>query len=330
MAFEILEPGLSTTVQDRGRPGYYNVGIPQGGAMDQLSAEMANALAGNTPAQAVLECTYLGPKLRTDSAAVVAVTGAPVEVKVNGEPREEWTRLELAAGDELSFGVIRGGTRFYIAVGGGIDVPQVLGSRSTYGLGAMGGFEGRPLRAGDVVPIGSPPEGAPTGGPNTIEPELRPSFDREVEVRVMVGLYDHRLTDAGLRTLLDSTWTLTPVADRTGLRYAGPAIEWKQRQQPFGAGSDPSNIVDAGYAVGSIQIPGGKEPIVLHRDAVSGGGYAMVATVISADMDLLARSAPGTKTRFRAVTMDEALAARKEGAFVRERIWGGRVDAGSG
>ena len=94
-------------------------------------------------------------------------------------------------------------------------------------------------------------------------------------------------------------WTLTPVADRTGLRYSGPEVEWEPRQQPFGAGSDPSNIVDAGYAVGSIQIPGGKEPIVLHRDAVSGGGYAMVATVISADMDLLARSAPGTKTRFR-------------------------------
>ena len=112
------------------------------------------------------------------------------------------------------------------------------------------------------------------------------------------------------------------MADRTGLRYCGPAVEWKAREQPFGAGSDPSNIVDAGYAVGSIQIPGGNQPIVLHRDAVSGGGYAMVATVISADMDQVARAAPGTKTRFVAVTMEEAVAARAEGKALRRSIWG--------
>jgi biotin-dependent carboxylase-like uncharacterized protein len=319
MAISILEPGLATTVQDRGRPGYYNVGIPQGGAMDSLSAEMANALAGNTAAEAVLECTYLGPKLETDTDAVIAVAGAPVDVKVNGEPRPQWTRIELAAGDEVSFGMLRGGTRYYVAVRGGIDVPVVLGSRSTYTLGAVGGFEGRVLRPGDVLPVG-----AVNGnqGPAELEESLRPSFDREVTVRVLPGLYDHRLTEEGLATLLTAEWTLTPVADRTGLRYAGPEIAWKPRVQPFGAGSDPSNIVDAGYAVGSIQIPGGREPIVLHRDAVSGGGYAMVATVISADMDLLARSAPGTKTSFEAVTLDQALAARNEGRQLRARIWG--------
>ena len=321
MALEILEPGLATTVQDRGRPGYYHVGIPQGGSMDQLSAEMANAIVGNTPAEAVLECTYLGPRLRTDTAAVIAVTGAPVDVKVNGEPRGQWTRFDLAAGDELSFGVIQGGTRYYIAVRGGIDVPGVLGSRCTYSLGAVGGFEGRSLRAGDTLPVGAPDAAGP--GLSGIAPEQRPAFPTEIDVRVLVGLYDHRLTEEGLATFLNSTWTLTPVADRMGLRYAGPEIEWKPRTQPFGAGSDPSNIVDAGYAVGSIQIPGGKEPIVLHRDAVSGGGYAMVATVISADMDLLARSAPGTRTRFRAVTMDDALAARHELDAVHAALWGG-------
>ncbi len=321
MAIKILEPGLATTVQDRGRPGYYNVGIPQGGAMDALSAEMANALAGNTAAEAVLECTYLGPKFETDTDAVLAVAGAPVEVKVNGEPRPQWSRLELAAGDEVSFGMLRGGTRYYVAVRGGIDVPVVLGSRSTYTLGAVGGFEGRTLRPGDVLPVGSA-NGGTTGALTEIDESLRPSYNREVTVRVLPGLYDHRLTEEGLDTLLTAEWTLTPVADRTGLRYSGPEIAWKPRTQPFGAGSDPSNIVDAGYAVGSIQIPGGKEPIVLHRDAVSGGGYAMVATVISADMDLLARSAPGTKTSFEAVTLDQALAARAEGRDLRSRLWG--------
>ena len=320
MAIDILQPGLATTVQDQGRLGYYNVGIPQGGAMDQLSAELGNAVVGNTADLAVLECTYMGPTLRVTEATTIAVTGAPVDVKVNGEVREQWTRLDLDAGDEVSFGVLRGGTRFYIAVRGGIDVPVVLGSRSTYGLGAMGGFEGRALKAGDTVPVGEAVEGGCTL--TTIPDDLRPTFSREVDIRVMLGLYDHRLTEVGLSTFLDSTWTLTPVADRTGLRYAGPDVEWKPRTQPFGAGSDPSNIVDAGYAVGSIQIPGGKEPIILHRDAVTGGGYAMVATVISADMDLLARCAPGTATRFVAVSMDDALAARAEGRAVRDAVWG--------
>jgi len=129
------------------------------------------------------------------------------------------------------------------------------------------------------------------------------------------------LTDEGLRRLLEEEWTLTPVADRMGMRYDGPGVEWKDRPRPFGAGQDPSNIVDAGYAVGSIQIPGGTQPIILHREAVSAGGYAMVATVISADMDLVARSSPGTKTRFVAVTMDEALAARAERSAKLARVW---------
>lgn len=312
MAFDIKNPGLATTVQDQGRTGHYNVGIPQSGSMDQYSAELGNVLVGNTAKEAVLECTYLGPALTTDQDAVIVVTGAPVEVKVNGESRPEWTRLQLNAGDELGFGVIQGGTRYYIAVQGGIDVPEVLGSRSTYVLGAIGGFHGRKLEAGDQVPVGSPLNGGALPAANTVPEEFRPVFEKEQTVRIVLGLYDHLLTDEGLDNLLNGEWKLTPVADRMGLRYSGPGVKWKEREQPFGAGSDPSNIVDAGYAVGSIQIPGGTQPIILHRDAVSGGGYAMVGTVISADMDLVARAAPGTSTRFTAVSLDEALGARKD------------------
>ena len=312
MAFDIKNPGLATTVQDQGRTGHYNVGIPQSGSMDQYSAELGNALVGNTAKEAVLECTYLGPVLTTELDAVIAVTGAPVEVKVNGETRPQWARLQLNAGDELSFGVIRGGTRYYIAVQGGIDVPEVLGSRSTYSLGAIGGFHGRKLEAGDHVPLGRPVNGGALPVADTVPEEFRPVFEKEQTVRIVLGLYDHRLTEEGLENLLNAEWKLTPVADRMGLRYSGPGVKWKEREQPFGAGSDPSNIVDAGYAVGSIQIPGGTQPIILHRDAVSGGGYAMVGTVISADMDLVARAAPGTSTRFIAVSLDEALGARKD------------------
>ncbi|MFF2029233.1 biotin-dependent carboxyltransferase family protein [Arthrobacter sp. NPDC058192] len=319
MAFKIKTPGLATTVQDQGRTGHYNVGIPQSGSMDQYSAELGNALVGNTAKEAVLECTYLGPVLTTDMDAVIAVTGAPVDVKINGETRPQWTRLQLHAGDELSFGVIRGGTRYYIAVQGGMDVPEVLGSRSTYSLGAIGGFQGRKLEAGDQVPVGVPVNAGAVPDAEALPDEFRPVFAKEQVVRIVLGLYDHRLTDEGLDNLLNGEWKVTPVADRMGLRYSGPGVKWKEREQPFGAGSDPSNIVDAGYAVGSIQIPGGTQPIILHRDAVSGGGYAMVGTVISADMDLLARAAPGTSTRFVAVSMDDALAARMELAKLKRK-----------
>lgn len=320
MAFDIREAGLSTTVQDLGRIGYYRFGIPQGGSMDQFSASLGNRLVGNTPAEAVLECTYIGPKIVTTRPAVIAVTGAPVDVFVNGAPVSQYERLTLEVDDEIKFGVIKGGTKYFIAVSGGIDVPLVLGSRSTYPIGAIGGVEGRALVAGDQLPIGASLEG---GLPilKSIALEDRPTFTKEVRVRIVLGLYDHNLSESGLQSLLTSEWTLTPVADRMGLRYSGPGVEWRDRVQPFGAGQDLSNIVDAGYAVGSIQIPGGTQPIILHRDAVSGGGYAMVATVISADMDIVARCAPGTKTHFDAVTMEEALAARKANAERLARIW---------
>lgn len=320
MSLEIITPGLATTVQDRGRFGYYRYGIPQGGAMDQYSAALANRLVGNTKDDALLECTYLGPSIKTDVDAVIAVTGAPIEVKVNGEPVEQYSRIALAAGDELSFGVIKGGSKFFIAVAGGIDVPEVLGSRSTYPIGKLGGVEGRGLQAGDIVAVGSSANGD-LPQLDSVPVELRPQFGKEMQVRIMLGLYDHKLTEQGLKNFTEAEWTLTPVADRMGLRFDGPGAEWKDEEQPFGAGQDPSNITDAGYAVGSIQIPGGTQPIVLHCDAVSGGGYAQAGTVISADMDLFGRMAPGTKVRFVPVTMEEALAARSDRQERLKRVW---------
>jgi len=308
MAIEVLEPGLATSVQDRGRPGYYNVGVPPSGALDLYAAAAANALVGNDSSAAVLESAYMGPKLKFRDAAVVAVTGAEVPVMVNGQEVPRWESFDVKAGDELSFGILQAGARIYVGVAGGIDVPLVLGSRSLYALGAFGGYEGRPLQAGDVLPVGSG-----HGRPGVRMPAaLVPEYPKELSVRVVLGLYDYRLTDEGMSSLIDRPWKLSPVADRIGFRYSGNTLQWRERKQPFGAGSDPSNITDAGYPVGSIQVPGGVEPIILHRDAVSGGGYAMVGTVISADMDIVAQSAPGTMTRFTPVTLDEALEARAQ------------------
>ena len=205
MAFDITTPGLATTVQDQGRTGHYNVGIPQSGSMDQYSAELGNSWWATPPRRPSSNARILGPVLTTDQDAVIAVTGAPVEVKVNGEARPEWTRLHLSAGDELSFGVIRGGTRYYIAVQGGIDVPEVLGSRSTYSLGAIGGFQGRKLEAGDQVPVGAPVNAGALPDADTVPEEFRPVFAKEQAVRIVLGLYDHRLTGKGLDNLLTAS-----------------------------------------------------------------------------------------------------------------------------
>ena len=311
MTIEVRKPGLSTTIQDRGREGYYHVGVPPSGALDQFSLIAANLLVGNDPGAAGLEAAFLGPELRFTEAALVAVCGAEIAPRVNGEAQAPWTSFAVAPGDVVTFGYIKGGARMYLAFAGGIDVPEVLGSRATYVLGGLGGYDGRPLGAGDQLAIGS---ASGNGVGRSVPEELRPDLPNELEIRVVMGLYDHLLTEDGRETFLATSWTLTPTADRVGFRYKGPELWMVEREQPFGAGSNPSNIVDAPYPIGSIQVPGGVEPIVLHRDAVSGGGYAMIATVISADMDAIAQSAPGSKTRFVAVDLESALAARRERA----------------
>ena len=315
MSIEVIAPGLGCSVQDRGRPGYYNVGIPPAGALDQMSALAGNLLVGNDPDAPVIEAAYMGPQLRFNEAAVIALTGAVMEPRLNGEVVPQWESIRVAPGDELSFGYLQEGARIYIAVGGGIDVPAVLGSRSTYAVGGFGGYRGRALQTGDVLMHGS------GGTPGKVMPDyLRPALAREVDVRVVLGLYDYRLTSTGLDRFVDSDVDAEPGRRPDGLSLHRPELEWKEREQPFGAGSDPSNIVDAGYPIGSIQVPGGVEPIILHSDAVSGGGYAMVATVISADMDMVAQSAPGTRTRFRPVSLEEALKARHVARNHQEKL----------
>ena len=317
MAVKVLKPGLSTTVQDLGRPGYYHIGIPISGGMDRFALRCANMLVGNKEGLAVLEAVFMGPELKFSDDATVAVTGGELPPKVNGEPRATWTSFEVKKGDVLSFDFLKKGARAYIAISGGIDVPVVLGSRSTYTLGALGGHEGRKLAEGDTLKIGKG-RGAKEG--RSIPEKLRRGPGAPAELRMLPGLYWHRITaDAG-KHFLEDTWKVAPEADRIGYRFkGGRKIEFVDRVPPFGAGSDPSNIVDACYPYGSIQIPSGTEPIVLHRDAVSGGGYFMVGAVISADMDLIGQLQPHTSTRFVEVTMAQALKARKDREKVLEK-----------
>lgn len=310
MAIKVQHPGLATSVQDLGRPGYFHLGIPLGGAMDRLALTAANLLVGNDEGAAGLEAVFIGPTLEFTGDAMVAVTGADMPIKLDGEQRPGWTAFKVKAGQVLSFDFLKTGARIYIAVSGGIDVPVALGSRSTYAIGALGGFKGRPIAAGDELPVGT--AGRAIEGKSVPE-ALRRRPGMPAELRVLPGLYWHRITDEAGRNFFEDEWKVAPEADRMGYRFrGGRKLDFVERTPPFGAGSDPSNIVDSCYPYGSIQVPGGTEPIILHRDAVSGGGYFMLGTVISADMDLIGQMQPHTPTRFVKVDMETALAARKD------------------
>lgn len=324
MPIKVVHQGLATSVQDLGRPGYFHLGIPVGGAMDQYALRSANLLVGNDEGAAGLEAVFVGPKLEFSEDTVIAVTGAQMPVQIDGIDQPGWTSLQVKAGQTLSFGFLQSGARIYIAVAGGIDVPLALGSRSTYSIGALGGFKGRTLQVGDELPIG-PMRSVAAG--RSVPQDLRRGVGKKVELRVLPGLYWHRLTPAAQARFFADEWKVANEADRMGYRFkGGQKLDFEPREPPFGAGSDPSNIVDSCYPYGSIQVPGGSEPIILHRDAVSGGGYFMLGTVISADMDLIAQMQPNMPTQFVEVSMPQALEARAEYAACLARLRGSLDD----
>jgi biotin-dependent carboxylase-like uncharacterized protein len=311
MAISIKSPGLLTTVQDTGRFGEYALGMPPSGAMDVFSYQVGNYLVGNEEGAAGLEITYFGPELEFTEGAVIAVTGAEMPPKINGEEAPAWEALEVGEGDVLSFDYLKSGARSYLAVAGGIDVPLFMHSRSTYTLIGLGGHEGRALQEGDELKTGDAGDRADRVGKHVDEDHV-PSYSSETELRVIIGLASYRLTEESLEEFLNTTWTVTTDADRVGYRYRGGELGFVEREQPAGAGADQANVVDFGYPIGSIQVPGGVEPIVLMNDAVTGGGYATIGTVISADRDKLAQTKTNDRTRFRSVDLDEALEARKQ------------------
>ena len=319
MPINVISAGIMTTIQDLGRPGYYHLGIPIGGAMDRLALRAANLLVGNDEGAAGLEAAFLGPELEFTEDAVVAICGAELPPRIDGEEQSTWTALSVRKGQVLSFGFLKAGARAYIAASGGIDTPSALGSRSTYPIGSLGGVDGRAVQPGDSLPLGQASGEAKPGA--SVPAGLRRLPGSLSELRVLSGLYWHRITEDAQNRFFDDTWKVANEADRMGYRFkGGRQLEFVPREQPYSAGSNPSNITDACYPYGSIQVPNGTEPIVLHRDAVSGGGYFMLGTVISADMDLIGQLQPNTPTRFVKVDMDAALAARRDRSSVLDRI----------
>ena len=318
MSLKIINPGLSTSIQDLGRPGYFHLGIPMGGAMDRFALRVANMLVGNPEDAAGLEAVFMGPEIEFQKTAIVSVTGADLPIRVDGQLQEAWTSFEVRAGQTLSFEFLKSGARAYIAIGGGIQTPAALGSRSTYPIGALGGVDGRAIQTLDELPLGHSSR-AIAG--KTVAPSMRRGPGSPARLRVLPGLYWHRLTEAAGNGFFEDEWTVAPEADRMGYRFkGGRALEFVDREQPFGAGADPSNIVDGCYSYGSIQVPGGTEPIVLHRDAVSGGGYFTLGAVISADMDFIGQLQPHTSVKFDRVDMAGAMAARHERKNLLKKI----------
>lgn len=307
---EIQEGGISSTVQDLGRSGHYHIGMPPSGAMDRYAHTVANYLVGNEADASTIEMTYQGITATFQEDAVIAITGADMSPSINGEQIGTWETVTVDAGDELELAFATEGARAYLAVAGGIDVPKVMGSRSTYTLVGIGGYEGRSLQDGDELPIGDPADGSTDLVGTQLDDGYIPDYADEDTVRVVLGLTSYRLTEASKETLCDAEWNVSSEADRVGYRLEGPDIEFEEREQPFGAGTDLSNVVDLGYPVGSIQVP--QQPIVLMQDAVTGGGYATVGTVISVDRGLLSQRQTHNSVYFERVDIEEAIAARKE------------------
>ena len=288
----VVEPGALTTVQDLGRPGHLRYGIPPSGPMDRVAFLVANRLVGNDDGAAAFECTVLGPRFEAESQCAIAVTGAEMPLTINGAEAPAWTTLMLKPGDVVKLGAARAGVRAYVAFSGGLDVPSVLGSRSTYVRGRLGGLDGRALRKEDrlsLFPAALPPRRR--ARPHVVS-DLRP----EPEIRVVLGPQADRFTGEGLRTFLGSDYELLPQSDRMGARLRGPRI----------AHTRGHDIISDGIALGSIQVPGDGQPIALLVDRQSTGGYTKVATVCSFDIGRLGQVKPGHRLRFRAVDLVDA------------------------
>jgi antagonist of KipI len=293
----IADPGPQTTVQDLGRHGQLRYGIPPSGPMDVRAFVIANRLVGNADGAAALECTLLGPRFTIETACAIAVTGAEAPVTINGAAAPAWTTLPLAQGDTVRVAAARAGVRVYVAFSGGLDVPPVLGSRATYLRGRLGGVEGRALRRDDVLRLFP----APMPAVRRLAAAELPVFDTEPEIRVVLGPQADRFTSEGLAAFLGGPYEMLPQSDRMGARLAGPRV----------VHAHGHDIISDGIALGSIQVPGDGQPIVLLVDRQSTGGYTKVATVGSFDIGRIGQVKPGQKIRFRAVDVGEAHRLRR-------------------
>jgi biotin-dependent carboxylase-like uncharacterized protein len=312
-AVEVLAPGIQTTVQDYpGRRGMLAQGFFPAGPMDHFAHRAANLLAGNPEGAATLEVTLGDVTLRFETDATVAVCGAETDLSIDGQPVALWESHRIAAGSELRLGVSAGpGFRMYIGVSGGIDVPPLFGSRATYTMGALGGFEGRPLQKGDRLPVGAEADGAAAG--RRFRADRRPQYGREWEIEAMRGPHASPdfLTEQDMQTLFSRAWPVDRNSNRTGVRLESFKFQWARTSGGI-AGGHPSNILDNSYPVGAVNV-NGDLPVILGPDGPTAGGFVCAATVVHAGFWKVGQLRPvGDTVRFREVTIEEGAALERE------------------
>ena len=299
MSLHVVKPGMLTTVQDLGRWGYQNLGVPVAGPMDHASHRLANLLVGNRSTAATLEVTWLGPELEFEQAVACALTGAEFDLMLDGRTVARNAVWQAARGSRLTIGARRRGARAYLAVKGGIAVPRYLGSRATHVASRMGGLHGRALEAGDRLPIGSDVTPITQRAAARSRRPVVALPDGGARVRVMLGPQDHVFSEAAIETLRTARFSITPQSNRMGYRLTGPSLEASWH------GDMPSDATP----LGAIQVPASGEPILLMADGQTTGGYPKVATVITADLAVAGQLAPGDWLEFQVCGREAALTA---------------------
>ena len=304
-AIDVIEPGTQTTIQDYpGREGYWHVGVPPSGPMDALAFRLANRLAGNPEGAAALEIAVTGPTLRFRAATMIALAGADFGARIDGNAVAPWTAIAVQKGALLEMGSVQSaGARAYLAVAaGGFDVPEYLGSRSTFILGRFGGHAGRPLRAGDVLKVRGQ-------APGVMGQKIEiPQYSSDWEIGAMYGPHGAPdfFTPEDIETFFSTAWKVHYNSDRTGVRLIGPKPVWA-RKDGGEAGLHPSNIHDNAYAIGTVDFTGDM-PVILGPDGPSLGGFVCPATIVHAELWKIGQLKPGDTVRFRAISLEQALA----------------------
>ena len=294
-AFEVIEPGILTTVQDLGRYGFSQVGVPPSGGLDAFSLRVSNLLAGNEEEEACLEVTLMGLRIRALQEVVIAITGGDLSPTLNGEPLEMWRTHLLVQDDVIAFKKVSAGCRAYLSAAGGFVVPKMMGSSSTYLSGKFGGMEGRPLRKGDVLYTSDRSSLDKLG--LRFPSDWIPSFEKEVLLRVIPGPQDHHFTENGFQTFTSSSYEVTRQCDRMGVRLEGAKIERRPDVE--------ESIISEGLIAGAIQVPGDGKPIIILTELVT-GGYTKIATVTSTDLPRVAQLKPGDRVRLKPISVVEA------------------------
>lgn len=292
---KVLKGGPLTTIQDRGRLGYQQFGVPVSGVMDAYAYRIANFLVGNEEEEAVIEVTMMGFAAEFLEETVIAVTGGNLTPSLNGEPITMWKAISVRRGDQLAFQRVKSGCRSYVALAGGIDVPMIMGSRSTYLRGSFGGYQGRALQNEDILEFGKL-KNANSDLSQRALVEQAMEYTTEITLRVVGGPQEEAFTKEGIKEFYSNPYKVTMDSDRMGFRLEGKRIVHR----------DKAEIISDGIAMGAIQIPGHGQPILMMADRQTTGGYPKIGNVITADLPKLAQAKPGDSLRFQWVSIEEA------------------------